>query len=216
MESLVALAQELVRCPSVLGDEGAVIDCAAEAMQSRGFDEVLRDEVGNLLGVVRGAKPGPVLLMDAHVDTVDVEPRAEWTQGPFSGEVVEDRLYGRGSSDMKGALAAMIEAAGALDRSELTGTVVVAATLGEETVEGACLREACSFLETLGLAPDFVVIGEASELELVIAGRGRAEWLLEVAGVPCHASSPEQGKNAIFEMYKAMGGGQLPAVTRGS
>jgi len=133
------------------------------------------------------------------MDTVDTLPAQDWTHDPFGGAVVEGRLYGRGASDMKGALAAMLCAAAALDRSRLAGRLVVSASVEEERIEGAALR-----LISERLRPDFVVIGEASNLNLVRAGRGRAEFELRTLGSAAHASTPEQGVHAVLRMMRVI------------
>jgi putative selenium metabolism hydrolase len=194
---LIDLTQELVRLPSVLGNEREVAERVAEQMRGLEFDTVEIDAAGNAIGVIEGAAAGPTLLFDAHMDTVDVLPRESWEHDPFGGGIVGDRLYGRGSSDMKGALAGMVLAAAGLDRHRLAGRVVVSASVGEELLEGAALR---TVMEQY--PPDYVVIGEASELDLVRAGRGRAELLLETKGKPAHASSPHLGVNAVHVMAR--------------
>jgi putative selenium metabolism hydrolase len=98
---------------------------------------------------------------------------------------------------MKGALAAMVYAVGSLDRSALAGRAVVSATVMEEVLEGIALE---SVMERV--RPDFVVIGEATQLNLNRGGRGRAEIHLETLGVPAHSSSPHLGVNAVHEMIK--------------
>ncbi len=194
-DALIELVQALVRIPSVLGGEGKVAELMAEQMRRLGFDAIDIDAAGNVVGAIEGAAVGPTLLYDAHMDTVDVLPREAWQHDPFGGEIVADRIYGRGSSDMKGALAAMVHAAAGLDRERLAGRVVVSASVGEELIEGAALR---TVMERY--SPDYVVIGEASELDLVRAGRGRAELVLETQGEPAHASSPHLGINAVHLM----------------
>ncbi|NKB89559.1 MAG: YgeY family selenium metabolism-linked hydrolase [Acidobacteria bacterium] len=198
-QPLLSFARDLVRIPSVLGDEHGVAERTIAEMRLLGFDDVEIDEAGNAVGVLRGASPGPTLVLDAHMDTVDVMPRAEWTHDPFGGEVVDGRLYGRGTSDMKGALAAMVHAVGRLDRESVRGKIVVSASVGEELIEGAALRVV---MQRHGA--DFVVIGEASDLNLVRAGRGRAEFRLVSQGQPAHASSPERGVNAVHVMQRVI------------
>lgn len=194
-DALIALAQALVRIPSVLGGEEKVAELVVEEMRRIAFDSVEIDAAGNAVGVIEGAAAGPTVLFDAHMDTVDVLPREAWTHDPFGGEIDGNRIYGRGSSDMKGALAAMVRAAADLDRDVLAGRVVVSASVGEELIEGAALRPVMQHF-----SPDFVVIGEASELDLVRAGRGRAELVLETRGAPAHASTPHLGVNAVHLM----------------
>jgi putative selenium metabolism hydrolase len=180
-----------------MGNEKQMALRVVEEMRNLGFDSVRIDDVGNVVGIILGKVPGPSLLLDAHMDTVGVLPESGWTHGPFSGSIFSGRIYGRGSTDMKGALAAMICAAGRLDRENLSGKVVLVASIGEESTEGSALR---SVVEQHH--PEFVVIGEPSGLRLVRAGRGRAEIRLEAEGRPCHASSPANGINAVLEMTK--------------
>lgn len=194
-DALISFARDLVRLPSVLGNEDRVAERVLAEMRLLGFDEVDLDEVGNAVGVLAGTVDGPTLLFDAHMDTVDVMPRSAWTHDPFSAEVVGGRLYGRGSSDMKGALAAMVHAVGMLDRDSIAGRIVVSASVGEELIEGAALR---AVMQRQGA--DFVVIGEASSLNLVCAGRGRVEFVITTRGTPSHASTPHRGVNAVHVM----------------
>ena len=115
---VVDLTSELVRIPSVLGRESSVADKVATEMESSGYDTVETDPLGNIIGIIRGDGSGPTVLLDAHMDTVDIHPESAWSRGPFSGEVFEGKIYGRGATDMKGALAAMVCAGGNLDGVE--------------------------------------------------------------------------------------------------
>jgi putative selenium metabolism hydrolase len=194
-QALIDFTCALVRLRSVLGDESLVAEHVSREMRRLRFDHVEIDKTGNAVGVIRGLNDGPTVLLDAHMDTVDVVPEDAWTRDPFGGEVDDGRIWGRGTSDMKGALAAMTYAAAGLERSALSGTAVISASVGEESIEGAALRDVMERHQ-----PDFVVIGEASGLDLVRAGRGRAEFVVETIGRPAHASNPEQGINAVHRM----------------
>ncbi len=196
---VVDLTARLVRVPSVLGSEANVATVLQEAMEALGFDEITVDACGNLTGVVQGAHDGPTIVLDGHMDTVDVLPRDAWTRDPWSGAIDGDRVWGRGGSDMKGAIAAMTVGVGALDRARLGGRAVVSASVGEEQIEGAALREVAR-----SYPPDFVVIGEATELTIAHAGRGRAELTIEAQGSPAHASSPQAGRNAVLAMQQIL------------
>lgn len=197
--SLVALTREFVRTPSVLGTEAVMAERTAEAMRASAFDRVEVDAAGSVVGTVEGSGDGATVLFDAHMDTVDVMPRRDWSRDPFGGELAGGRIWGRGAADMKGALAAMIQAVAALDRRRLRGRVVVAATVEEERLEGAALRLVCE-----RYLPDVVVIGESSNLDLVIAGRGRAELVVSTSGRPAHASTPELGEHAVLRMLEVV------------
>ena len=118
-EGLVRFAQALVREPSLSCQEEEVARLVEGEMAGLGFDEVALDEYGSVTGVIHGTDPGPTLLFDAHTDTVDVTGGISWKRNPYGGEVVDGFLYGRGSADMKGALAAMVHAAAGVDRSRV-------------------------------------------------------------------------------------------------
>ncbi len=198
-DRLVDFTRELVRIPSVLGDERAMATSVLAEMRRLGFEAVEVDAAGNAVGTIEGNEPGPTVLFDAHMDTVDVLPREAWQHDPFGADLEHDRIYGRGSADMKGSLAAMLFGAASLDRTRLAGRMIVSASVGEELIEGAALRA------VLQRHPaDFVVIGEASGLDLVRAGRGRAEFVIVTHGQPAHASSPARGVNAIHLMRRVI------------
>ena len=213
---LVEFASALIQRPSVLGGEGAVAEAVVEEMERLGYSEAGIDEIGNAVGVIEGVEPGPTILFDAHMDTVDVVPRGAWSVDPFAGAVGSGRLWGRGASDMKGSLAAMVHGIATLDRDGLPGRVVVVGSVEEERIEGAALAPVCE-----RFAPDTVVIGEASDLRLVRAGRGRAELVFETAGRPAHASTPDQGLSAVTLMMdvvreiESIPGATHPFVGRG-
>lgn len=202
VDALIALCQDLVRVPSPSGGEAAVAERVQAAMRANGCDDVVVDPWGNVIGRWQGQEEGPPLLFDAHMDTVPVADPDRWQHDPYGGAVVDGRLYGRGAADMKGALAAMIHAMGRLVAAgrRPRRDVYVSATVAEELFEGVAL---VPVLERV--RPGLVVIGEASELNLKIGQRGRAEIVVTTAGKSCHSSSPEKGENAIYKMAEAIG-----------
>jgi putative selenium metabolism hydrolase len=193
-EKLIDFTQRIVRTKSLSGGESEVVQIMAKEMEKLGYDRVFVDETGSLVGIVDGREPGPTLLMDGHCDTVEANP-ADWKLDPWSGALVGDRLYGRGSADMKGSLAAMIYAAAAADRKKMRGRVAVSATVSEEVAEGAALAKVIAEVK-----PDFVVVGEATNLNLNRGGRGRAEIHLTSIGKSAHSSSPQAGHCAVKDM----------------
>ena len=197
MEKLIGFVQALVQRPSLSCEEDAVARRVQEEMESLGYDQVSMDEHGSVIGVIDGAQPGKTLLFDAHTDTVDVVSPVPWQGDPFSGRVENDAIHGRGSADMKGALGAMVYGAGSVDRSKLSGRIVVSASVMEEVLEGVALKVVMD-----AYPPDFVVIGEATGLKLSRGGRGRAEVHLETVGIPTHSSAPHLGRNAILDMMR--------------
>jgi len=198
-DSLISFASAMLRQPSPSGGEGALVELIVTEMRRLAFDRAWIDENGSAIGIVDGAQPGPTLLLDGHCDTVGIPPGIEWTHDPFGGEVDGNAIYGRGAADMKGALAAMIQAAASVDRSRLCGRLAVSATVMEESLEGASLRTVME-----AVRPDFVLIGEATDLNLNRGGRGRAEIHLETTGRPAHSSSPQLGRNAVHDMISVV------------
>ena len=201
IDRLTAFTRSLVQTRGLSGEEAPVVERVLAEMRALGFDRAWADENGSAIGLIEGAQPGPTLLLDAHCDTVGIAPGSTWTREPFGGEIDAGYLYGRGAADMKGALAAMIHAAAAVDRARLVGRVAVSATVMEEVMEGGSLKTVMDVLH-----PGFVVIGEATELNLNRGGRGRAEVHLETIGKPAHSSSPHLGVNAVHRMLPIIQG----------
>ena len=108
LDNLIALTQDLVRRPSPAGKEEVAIEQAEAAMSALGYDKVWRDGVGNAVGIIEGAQPGPTLLFDGHCDTVGIAPGVPWQDDPFCAKIENNAIYGRGAADMKGAVAAMV------------------------------------------------------------------------------------------------------------
>ncbi|MEM2238005.1 MAG: M20 family metallopeptidase [Candidatus Caldarchaeum sp.] len=142
---------------------------------------------------------GPTVVFNSHLDTVPAGPADRWPFHPFQTGVKDGYLCGRGSVDAKGCLASMLAAVAALGRLEkLSGKVVLMAVADEE-VGG---------LGTLSLAKemdrmDYMVVGEPTSLRLCVASRGRVEVSVEFLGKPAHASTPEEGVNAVVAAAKA-------------
>ncbi len=206
-EGLFDFVQRLVRTPSLPGDEKAVADLVLDEMERLGFDDVQRDEAGNVFGTA-GTAEGPLLLLDSHLDTVEpANPRA-WTVDPWSGIVRDGRLYGLGSCDMKSGLAATVYGIAHLMRSgiPLRGRAMVAAVVLEEPAEGTGTR---LLFELNALRPDWVVIAEPSALNVIRAQRGHLEMTLDVQGRSAHSAAPHLGKNAIYEAARVIFGLEL-------
>ncbi|MFR4581930.1 YgeY family selenium metabolism-linked hydrolase [Clostridium cadaveris] len=201
-EQVIELCQKLINEKSYSGHEDGVVRVLSERMKVMGFDEVTVDKYGNLIGCIRGNRPGKKILFDGHMDTVPVTEENEWMYPPFAAEIHDGKIYGRGTTDMKGSLSAMICAASdfANDRNkDFSGEIYVAGVVHEECFEGVAAREISKAVN-----PDYVVIGEASTLNLKIGQRGRAEIVIETIGKPCHSANPEKGINAVYKMAKVI------------
>ncbi|HHX29990.1 MAG TPA: M20/M25/M40 family metallo-hydrolase, partial [Clostridiaceae bacterium] len=200
--SLISLCQNLIRAKSLSGQEEEVISVLKNYFVSRGIQTFTTDEYGSLIVTVRGKEKGPVILFDGHVDTVPVPDPDSWTHPPFEGRIHGNRIYGRGSSDMKGAVSAMAVAACDFleaSRGNFAGSLVFAGVVQEEVFEGVAARSISKICD-----PDVVIIGEATGLQLNIGQRGRAEIQVETLGVPAHSANPEKGFNAVYLMTDAI------------
>ncbi|MDR1708103.1 MAG: YgeY family selenium metabolism-linked hydrolase [Candidatus Accumulibacter sp.] len=197
--AVIKLCRDLIAEPSYSGHEDRAAAVLRRFMETQGYDEIFMDDYGSLVGCIHGLRPGPTLVFDGHLDTVPAEAAA-WRHPPFEARIEDGRIYGRGASDMKGAIAAMAVGAAAYAnaaRRDFPGTLCVAGTVHEECFEGIAARKISERLR-----PDFVVIGEASELDLKIGQRGRAEIVLETFGVEAHSANPGKGVNAVLAMLR--------------
>lgn len=194
---LLEFAQRLVQIQSYTGQEEAIARFIAAKMADLGFDEVKIDGYGNVVGRIGdGARS---ILFDSHMDTVIVTDVEQWTLPPFSGEIKDGYLWGRGSVDMKAGLAASVYAA-AIAKSQglLEGkSVYVTCTVVEEDCDGEGLKAA---LEENQLHPDFTVICEPSANLISTGHKGKAQIIIQTQGVSAHGSAPEKGVNAVYEM----------------
>jgi acetylornithine deacetylase/succinyl-diaminopimelate desuccinylase-like protein len=186
-ESLADFTLALVAEPSLSGCEGGVAELVQREMERLGFDVEI-DELGSVTGTL-AAGPGPCILVDSHMDTVGVSDPGAWSRRP-DGERVADRIYGRGTVDMKGPLAASIYGIAALRSRLERGRVVVSASVAEELVEGLA-----TVVVAERVRPDVVVICEATGLRVARGQRGRAEVQIEVHGRAAHSSRPDLPRN---------------------
>ncbi|MER9445639.1 M20 family metallopeptidase [Mesorhizobium sp. M0340] len=200
----VALLQELIKIESVnpalsptgSGEQGVVTFLEGFCRERNLPYEVQHvvDGRSNLLTWVQGQDSNKRILFLAHMDTV---PTGEWDSNPFSGEQREGRIYGRGACDDKGSLAAMLIALSTLGDRQPKATIVVAAGIDEEGPKAGARAIAQS-----GVSYDAAVVGEPTDLELVVAHKGSVRWQVEVEGVAAHTSKPHLGVNAITGMAK--------------
>ena len=199
---VIETCKKLIQQKSYSGQENNAATVLKEEMISLGFDDVSADRYGNIIGHIKGNKPGKKVLFDGHIDTVAVVDEATWKYGPFEAEIHDDKLYGRGASDMKGAVASMVNAAAFFAddcKRDFSGDLYVAGVVHEECFEGVAAREISK-----NIKPDYVVIGEASDCNINVGQRGRAEIIVETFGRSCHSANPEKGINAVYKMSKVM------------
>lgn len=196
-DDLIAFTQKLVRIQSLSDHEGELAKAVQNKMLELGYDEASIDSVGNVIG--RIGTSGKSIMFDSHMDTVEVNDAEEWRAPPFAGEIIDDRLYGRGSVDMKGGLAASVFAGAIAKRLGLAkGKVVyVSGTVCEEYCDGESLKR---LFGEKNIKPDCVVVCEPSDNLIAHGHKGKAQMLITAHGVSAHGSAPEKGHNAVYEM----------------
>ncbi len=194
---LIECTQNLVRIKSFSGQEGDVIKFIEKKMLALGYDDVTIDSMGNVVGKIgNGVR---AIMFDSHVDTVEVKDEEKWNIPPFTGDIVDGHLHGRGSVDMKsGAAASIYAGAFAKQLGFTTGkTIYVSCSVSEEDCDGENLKH---LFKELNIKPDYVVICEPSNNIISLGHKGKAQISLKTHGVSAHGSAPEKGVNAIYEM----------------
>ncbi len=196
-EELVRFTQDLVRIKSYSGHEEEVVKYIAKKMNDLGYDEVIIDSMGNVVGRIGNGEK--VIMFDSHIDTVEVKDEEKWDVPPFSGEIVDGKLYGRGSVDMKSGAAASVYAGAIAKRLGLIAgkAIFVSCTVFEEDCDGENLRH---LFEECKIRPDFFITCEPSDNRIVTGHKGKAQISIKTKGISAHGSAPEKGTNAIYEM----------------
>jgi putative selenium metabolism hydrolase len=198
-DEVVALCRSMVKVPSLPGEEGPVADLALAAMQALDYDETWVDPAGNVVGIVQGSA-GPRTMFNGHMDIVDAGNPEDWAHPPFAGEIHDGYLWGRGSADMKGPLAAMIFAAGlfkAWGRVPRGDVVVCAVSLEEVGGWGSQL-----LLEHNDLGADRAVVGEPTDSHLLRGHRGRIILQAHIKGKSMHGSIVDRDANPLFPLAR--------------
>jgi acetylornithine deacetylase len=205
MDPAITLLRDFVAIDSVnptlvpgAAGEAQMAAAIAESMRRAGLDVVVQDVAPgrpNVVGVIDGRAPGRSLMFCGHIDTVGVDGM----DAPFDPVVRGDRIYGRGSQDMKGGVAAMIDAARQIAARGLDkGRLIVAAVVDEEyTSLGA------DALVTEWRA-DGAIVTEPTDLEIAVGHKGFV-WLdVETRGRAAHGSRPKDGRDAIMRMGRVL------------
>ncbi|MBI4024473.1 MAG: M20 family metallopeptidase [Verrucomicrobia bacterium] len=217
MSFVVELLQELIRIPSVnpQGNPGTPHVGEGEIARFAG-DFLVRMEMEvemqfaekdrpNVLGRLKSKTSRRHLLLGPHLDTVSV---AGMTIEPFGGEARDGRIWGRGASDTKGSMAAMLAAIQRIvseKRLPENTDIWFIGLMGEESGnDGIAYLMNSGYFQKKGIKPDFGIAGEPTDLKIVHRHKG-ALWLrLRTRGRACHGSRPDLGDNAILKMRRAM------------
>ncbi|MGH7358082.1 MAG: M20 family metallopeptidase [Candidatus Rokuibacteriota bacterium] len=219
-DEVVALTSQLVRIPSVYrpgepeANERAVAGAVEAWLRREGFAVEVQDVAPgrpNVVGWLDGETPGPTLCLEGHTDVVTEGDPAAWRHGPWSGIVEDARLYGRGSADMKGGLAAAMVAAAAVRRAGVpfAGRLMVAALVDEEEA----MSGAKHFVRTpRGREVSAAIVCEPEQNELCLEQKGVFWARVTVHGRMSHGAMPYAGVNPIPAAGRFLAG--LPALER--
>ncbi|MCX6902528.1 MAG: M20/M25/M40 family metallo-hydrolase [Verrucomicrobia bacterium] len=203
---VIAFTQQLASTPSVTMDEAKAAGLVEAKMREIGYDKVFRDDVGNVVGVMIGREADPTVLLNSHLDTVSSSET-----NPVRLE--DGKLFGTGTADCKGGLAAHVFAGALLRRSllPLRGNLVVAATVAEENGRSAGVRALMErTLPALGMKPTFAILGEPTGLGLYYGHDGWMEMDVTVEGAnPYHV---DDAAKAIFSDLGAGENGNTPQL----
>ncbi|HET7304973.1 MAG TPA: M20 family metallopeptidase [Segeticoccus sp.] len=205
-EELVELTRALVmaRGENPPGQEAATVEVLAGAAEERGFpcDRSMVEPGRDNVDITLEAGDGPGLLLLGHTDVVPVGDG--WTVDPFGAVVRDDRIFGRGTTDMKGGIAACLVAMTALRDAgaPLAGPVQLAAVVDEEAADVGIRHWTKRLGERAGggTRPPYrgCVVAEPTDLQTIIAARGASYVEIRVTGQAAHAGNPADGRNAIY------------------
>ena len=213
MDPCISLLRALIAIDSVnpslvagAKGEGVIADAIAEHMRRVGLDVHLQKVVQdrpNVIGLLEGRMPGRSLMLCGHMDTVGVEGM----NAPFDPVEKHGRVYGRGSQDMKGGLAAMIDAARIIaDRGLEKGRLILATVVDEEYASLGADALVSSW------TADGAIVTEPTDLQVGVGHKGFAWLEVETFGRAAHGSRPRDGRDAVMRMGRVLG--RLEALDR--
>lgn len=193
----ISLLANLVRIPSVCGEETNIANFIADWLRENNLPAERLEVKPNrpdIISRLKGSKPGPRILLNGHMDTVATGEG--WTHEPYGAEIKDEKMFGRGTLDMKSGLACILSAAARCRKEGLPkrGELIVAAVVDEEAYDWGTYA-----LVQRGITKvlDFALISEATDLAVVRAHRGRTVFEVSVRGKSAHSSLPDHGINAV-------------------
>ena len=201
-KDMTKFLRDLVRIPGESAGEEGHINRIAEEMKSLRFDKVEIDPMGNILGYM--GTGNKLICYDAHVDTVGIGNKENWSFDPYEGFESDTEIGGRGTSDQLGGIVSSIYGAKIMKDLDLLSdkyTVLVTGTVQEEDCDGLCWQY---IINEDHVKPEFVVITEPTDGNIYRGQRGRMEIRVDVKGISCHGSAPERGENAIYMMAEIL------------
>jgi succinyl-diaminopimelate desuccinylase len=203
VDAAVRLTQRLVQLRTVNEPGAAAVEDPAarllyDLMRGFGWHVTLEEVVPgrpNVVAIVDGTGPGRTLMFEGHTDVVTEGDRAEWDFYPYVGDIVDGRLRGRGSADMKSGVAAMIHAVRAVELGGFAGRIIVAALADEEGMMIGAKDFAGSPLAASGV--DGVIVCEPEGGEICAVAKGAIRVRVDLHGLMAHGAMPQHGRNPI-------------------
>ena len=197
LDSIRKRLSEVLSISSVTGQEKELGNYLKNYMKELGL-YVETEEVANgrfnVYGRTRNSTRKPRVMLNGHYDVVP--EGSGWTRPAFGGRVEGAKIFGRGASDMKGGVVAMIEAASAIQRNsknDVEEDVIVAAVVDEEETQAGTKK-----IVESGLIPSCAIVGEPTRSGVVIAHKGEVVFEIRVEGKSAHSSVPDKGVNSIY------------------
>jgi len=198
----VALAAQLIQCQSVTPEEGGAISLLEKVLTEAGFacTRIERGGIHNLYA--RFGTKGPVFGFNGHTDVVPVGNEADWTHPPFSGDIVDETLWGRGATDMKSGVAAFVAAAIEATKNAIPGSIVIMITGDEEGPAKDGTVAILDWMASNGERLDHCIVGEPTSLEtfgdmIKVGRRGSANVTFKVKGTQGHVAYPHRANNPV-------------------
>jgi putative selenium metabolism hydrolase len=194
---IVRFLRELIAIPAESCHEGERCERVRQEYETLGFDEVFFDGLGSVVG--RIGSGDFKILFDGHIDCVGVGDLEAWDFDPFQGKYENGEVWGRGAVDELPAIAGMAYGAKILaDRGVPDGvSLYLTASVMEEDCDGYCMRH---LIESEGIRPEVVVLGEPTDLDVYRGQRGRMEATITTRGVSAHGAHADLGVNALYTM----------------
>lgn len=198
-DAMLRFFREIVAIPSYDSQIREVGERVEAELHALGYDAIWWDKMGNIIGRIGDEDAPRSLLYDSHLDTVGIGDPEEWDWDPFEGKLEDGVLYARGACDEKGSTPGMAYGlAMARDLGLLPDDMAVYFFGNiEEWNEGSAAN---AFVQTEGIFPDYVVIGEPTDLNIARGQKGRVEYEIMARGKASHAASNHLGDNALYKV----------------
>jgi putative selenium metabolism hydrolase len=202
-ENILNFLREIVAIPSVDSQIRQVGERVEAELHKLKYDAVWWDKMGCIVGRIGDEDAEKVLLYDSHLDTVGIGDPDEWEWNPFTGKEENGTLFARGTCDEKGSTPPMIYGLAIARDLGLIPSNMAVYYFGniEEVNEGSAPN---AFVMTEGIRPDYVVVGEPTNMNLYRGQKGRVEYQITAKGKSAHAASNHLGDNALYKLLPIM------------